>query len=225
MNPLRACLIFAIASKAFGTTFDWDIQPKEMKVYSVFSSNEASVDHFIDFRYEIPLLYPGKTCSFDMFEYDCTTPFQPGLMVGNADTSVAEELLLTIRIDMAAAAASALYNAVDSVSGQLKFCVRVDCGLEGIGSVNFHETKTTIEFDLLTGFTTQASLEKEVEDPYATNKVLQSYTLTIHPVEKLLVEGDLTLLFVASEYVVRLLLGAVLSCSALLTTIFSSANG
>ena len=94
---------------------------------------------------------------------------------------------------------SSIYEAIeDEYKGKIRFCARVDCGLNGFGSISFHETNMTMSFDLLSNFAMAADLEGE-PDPNAIYKELQAYKMTLYPVEDIFDDQNLRLLFVASE--------------------------
>jgi hypothetical protein len=176
---------------------DWYIIPKSTNVYSAFS--EGSIDQLVDFKYDIPFLYYGKTCGMSLFEYDCLTDVPSDVLSGSVDLSVSEQMTATARIHMGSVTDSPIYQDLPNYRGQVEFCVRIDCYLMDYGSVTFHETQVTLGIDRLAGFTTTAEAKKDNEDPYSIYKELQSYTMTLYPVEEIFSQQTLALLFLASS--------------------------
>jgi len=107
----------------------------------------------------------------------------------SADTTQPGRLTGGARIDAGSVADSEFYYDIpeDPYRGSIKFCARVDCGLlmddnegggsisntEMLNSVNFHETKMTVTFDLVSGFAIKAQLTGD----YSKYKHLHSYKL------------------------------------------------
>lgn len=181
---------------AWAADLEWYIIPKASKVYSAFS--EGSVDQLVDFEYEIPFLYAGKSCGVSLFAYDCQSEAPAGALSSSLDLSVAEKLTATARVHMGVVTETELYDDLPDYKGQVEFCVRIDCSLEGYGSVTFHETQVTLGIDRLAGFTTTAEAKKDSDDPFSIYKELQSYTMTLYPVEEIFDPQNLALLFLAS---------------------------
>ena len=133
-----------------------------------------------------------------LFAYDCKSEAPAGALSSSLDLSVAEKLTATARVHMGVVTETELYEDLPDYKGQVEFCVRIDCSLEGYGSVTFHETQVTLGIDRLAGFTTTAEAKKDSDDPFSIYKELQSYTMTLYPVEEIFDPQNLALLFLAS---------------------------
>ena len=198
----KLCFVLSLVLQAFCITtwaadLEWYIIPKESKVYSAFS--EGSIDQLVDFEYDIPFLYAGKTCGVSLFQYDCQSAPPAGAISSSVDLSVAEKMTVTARVHMNTVPETSIYEELPNYKAKVEFCVRIDCSLVGHGSVTFHETQVTLGIDRLAGFTfTAEAIKEEAEDPNSVYKELQSYTMTLFPVEEIFNEQNLALLFLAS---------------------------
>jgi hypothetical protein len=194
MELLRSLLCAAaclglLATNAQGRDDDWAIEPLGSII--VQGTNDAIV-----FRYNVPALYEGKECSVRLFEEDCITDGGSSVYIDTVDTtSVERELTSYFRIDMETIKSSGYHtDLADPYRGRISFCTRVDCTWNG-ESVNFHETNLMADFDWTIGFAINAVLA----NPYAQEKVLDAYEVSLFPTDGELDDASLEAVRLAAE--------------------------
>jgi hypothetical protein len=130
--------------------FNWDIEAVDGFPTIVF--NGTNNDSEVVFRYNYTGILSGeKTITISILEFDCLT--EAGSSLGSdGDYSVPGELTVNIDIVQETIAKSALYTELDPTAARIEFCARVDYVFAG-DSLNFYETKVTIDVDLTANFT------------------------------------------------------------------------
>jgi hypothetical protein len=159
--PLREVGVHEMAF----TTTDAQPQARRMRELADFNWNVEAVDGFptiafngtngdseVVFRYNYTgILNDEKNITISLFEFDCLT--EAGSSLGSdGDYSVPGELTVNIDIVQETIAKSALYTELDPTAARIEFCARVDYVYAG-DSLNFYETKVTIDVDLTANFT------------------------------------------------------------------------
>jgi hypothetical protein len=196
-----ACLSL-LAANAQGRDDDWAIEPLGNII--VQGTSDAII-----FKYSVPALFVGKECSVQLFEEDCSTDGGSSVYIDMVDTaSVERELTSYFRIDMETIQSSSYYTELDPYRGRISFCTRVDCTWNG-ESLNFHETNLMADFDWTIGFAMKAYLES----PYAKEKVLDTYELSLFPTEGELSDAELEAVKVSAEIFLEAEMNAVLVAS------------
>jgi hypothetical protein len=182
-----ACLGL-LAANAQGRDDDWAIEPLGDIIVQ-------GTDDAIVFSYNVPALREGKECSVRLFQEDCITDGGSSVYIDMVDTtSVERELTSYFRIDMDTIQSSSYYTDLDPYRGRISFCTRVDCTWNG-ESLNFHETNLMADFDWTVGFAMNAVLES----PYAKDKVLDTYELSLYPTDGELDDTSLEAVKIAAE--------------------------
>jgi hypothetical protein len=196
-----ACLGL-LAANAQGRDDDWAIEP--LGDIIVQGTNDPIV-----FTYSVPALREGKECSVRVFEEDCITDGGSSVYIDMVDTtSVERELTSYVRFDMETIESSNYYADLDPYRGRISFCTRVDCTWNG-ESINFHETNLMANFDWTIGFAMNAVLES----PYAKEKVLDTYDLSLFPTDGELDDAALDAVVLAAETFLEAEMNAVLKDS------------
>ena len=148
--------------------FDWQLMAREGFPKIAFDESEQGE---VRFKYDYDgTLSDNKSLSTTLYQADCVTPVDAKALsfTSTIDTS-RNELMVDVNVIQETISKSVHYAPIDDISAAIDFCVRVDYNYidnEGlVTSVNFHETKVTIDVDLTADFRlTEIALVREGAD-------------------------------------------------------------
>lgn len=146
----------AFADRMLQGDFEWDITPEYG--YPTIAFDEANDENEVVFKYNFTgAISQSKYLAVGLFQADCNQTADASLNF--IDSTIADELTVDVDIVQETIAQSVHYTDVDQTSAKIDFCVRVDYMYDdgtAPESINFHETKVTINVDLTANFTLES---------------------------------------------------------------------
>jgi hypothetical protein len=177
-NPIMIFKYFNMAAAALLVPFASALANSVQRRDQDFSWNITALEGYPTIDFDADSLSNNKFLKSKLFMADCKTRGTLGALT-ILNSTVGNELTLDVDVVQALIDPSDFYvKALDELSANITFCVRVDYMYIPFGSsisesVNFHETKVTISVDLTAGFQlTSINTERTAADEKAVDAEL-----------------------------------------------------